>query len=665
MIQYSNTNLDLNCIGVMGLDKKDFDARRSGNSNSFWDLSSSFSQFENKKKLRTFSDDTEAVFVNVGSGGDSEDFGKSCIVSDISSDNAEPNPEKDLNVSDSKENSESSDKSNQILVTNAENDDRDELEKLFLRLRERAKRNAELQISGERREKYINSEYDVTVPRFHTQNRTGVVRSYEPAHPLVRSVEVLEWPSKYSFYERFRQDAVKYFETEGTKCDYAEFTSFVPQYCMMTENQKRYYLWWRTCIRKGMNIYASKSYVLLLLYETINLPDLLPPNDGVRLICRLICGYHDKLCGIINSVAVWLRDYCLIHEVEIPLEYMEPIAEYAGKYVSFSEFFVKYDPKTKLPEPQSYIQLLSRYSWWESKYISGDNKHIFDKHMSGALIAAYRAENSSGNFDLSHMKTGKYIAESYSGAVCTSEIKCRLRVSYYKCTGSGDYHYATEIVKYAENQIRRLLGIKARFKVPDLPKRISDAVDAYFGPFLEKENQRRQLEKRKRLSSEEISPEYRKLYEAESTGISFEHALEIEKKSWKITEKLVEAFDGIDLDSGGYEKIGAGDERDSNSGFAEHFDSPLSSDSEIEDNSDDGDAVLRRGIEFLLNGDRLGFAGLAKSEKLLPDTLAEKINERFFGLIGDIILQPDADSYTVIDDYRDDAESFARDTLKM
>ena len=256
MIQYSDTNLDLNCIGVMGLDKKDFDARRSGNSNSFWDLSSSFSQFENKKKLRTFSDDTEAVFVNVGSGGDSEDFGKSCIVSDISSDNAEPNPEKDLNVSDSKENSESSDKSNQILVTNAENDDRDELEKLFLRLRERAKRNAELQISGERREKYINSEYDVTVPRFHTQNRTGVVRSYEPAHPLVRSVEVLEWPSKYSFYERFRQDAVKYFETEGTECDYAEFTSFVPQYCMMTENQKRYYLWWRTCIRKGMNIYS-------------------------------------------------------------------------------------------------------------------------------------------------------------------------------------------------------------------------------------------------------------------------------------------------------------------------------------------------------------------------------------------------------------------------
>ena len=59
----------------------------------------------------------------------------------------------------------------------------------------------------------------------------------------------------------------------------------------------------------------------------------------------------------------------------------------------------------------------------------------------------------------------------------------------------------------------------------------------------------------------------------------------------------------------------------------------------------------------------MGFAGLEKSEKMLPDTLAEKINDRFAVLIGDIILQPDSDSYTVIDDYRDDAESFVSGTL--
>ncbi len=647
------------------MDEKEFGAQLPNDSDSFWNLSSEFSKSEKEKKLKTFSDDTDAVLINVGEENNCENSNKSCIVSDYAVKDARQNPDKleimsdsEIAVGKSYKNSEGSD-------ADIENNDLHELTKLLLRLRERAKHNTFVQSSNGICEKHENSEYNVAVPRFHTLNRTGLIRSYEPGHPLVRSVEVLEWPSRYSFYERFRQDAVRYFETEGTECSYAEFNSFVPQYCMMTENQRRYYLWWRTCIRNGRNIYVSKSYILLLLYEIINLPDLLPPNDGVKLICRLICGYHDKLCGIRNSVAVWLRDYCLIHEVEIPSEYMEQIAEYAGKYTSFSEFFIKYDPETKQPDPQSYIQLLSRYSWWDSKYLSGDNRHIFDKCMSGALLAAYRAENGSGMFDLSHMQTGKYIAESYSGAVCTSEIKCRLRVSYYKCTGCGDYNCSTEIVKYAENQIRRLIGIKARFKVPDLPKRISSAVDAYFAPFLEEEDRRKKLEKRNRLSSssEEISPEYSKFYEAESTGISFEHALEIEKKSWKITEKLVEAFDGSDINSGGDEKTDADSMRNADFGQAEHLDLQLSSDGGEKVISDDGDAVLRRGIEFLLNGDNMGFDELAKSEKMLPDTLAEKINDRFTVLIGDIVLQTDTDSYTIIDDYRDDAESFARGTM--
>ena len=91
-------------------------------------------------------------------------------------------------------------------------------------------------------------------------SQTGLIRSYQPGHPLVRSVEVLEWPSRYSFYERFRQDAVRYFEAEETECEYADFNSFVPQYCMMTENQRRYYIWWRTCIRNGRYIYACLLY---------------------------------------------------------------------------------------------------------------------------------------------------------------------------------------------------------------------------------------------------------------------------------------------------------------------------------------------------------------------------------------------------------------------
>ena len=165
----------------MGLDKKELRrSSRSGNSDSFWDLSSESSQVAKEKKVKErFLTIRKLSLVNVGSGGDKcEDYqSKSCIVSDDASSDTDagPNPAKDLKMLRArKANADNADnvyKSSEISVTDAGNDDRDELEKLFLRLRERAKRNAELQISGERREKYINSEYDVTVPRFHTQNR--------------------------------------------------------------------------------------------------------------------------------------------------------------------------------------------------------------------------------------------------------------------------------------------------------------------------------------------------------------------------------------------------------------------------------------------------------------------------------------------------------------
>lgn len=121
------------------------------------------------------------------------------------------------------------------------------------------------------------------------------------------------------------------------------------------------------------------------------------------------------------------------------------------------------------------------------------------------------------------------------------------------------------------------------------------------------------------------SPEYSKFYEAESTGISFEHALEIEKKSWEITEKLVEAFDDTDIRSGGYEKRDAENMPNSDSGHAERADIPPSFDSGGKDVYDGSDDVLRCGIEFLLRGDKMGLPGLQSLRKCFRIHLPKKL----------------------------------------
>ena len=62
---------------------------------------------------------------------------------------------------------------------------------------------------------------------------------------------------------------------------------------------------------------------------------------------------------------------------------------------------------------------------------------------------------------------------------------------------------------------------------------------------------------------------------------------------------------------------------------------------------------------MLLNGDSRGFEQLANENRLLPDTLAERINELLYDSVGDIVLQQSGGGYAVIDDYRTETEEFA------
>ena len=69
------------------------------------------------------------------------------------------------------------------------------------------------------------------------------VCSYKPGNPLITNVSVWHWPSKYSFYERFRADAIKYYFISGAECEFTVFFSYMPQYMQLSREQSNYYLW--------------------------------------------------------------------------------------------------------------------------------------------------------------------------------------------------------------------------------------------------------------------------------------------------------------------------------------------------------------------------------------------------------------------------------------
>ena len=559
----------------------------------------------------------------------------------------------------------------------------EEISELFARLRSRSG-------SGQHREN--DTDFSIAVPRSSSFRDTGLIRSYEPRHPFLRHVDILTWPSSYTFYERFRADAVSFFSREGREVPYAEFVSYVPQYSMMTGAQLSYYFYWRSCMRAGRLIKASRSYVLLFIYEVINLPDLIAPTDGVRQLCRVITGYAETVIGVRNSVIPWLRDYCLIHGVSLPEEYMRDIAAIAGRYTALPEFFVCYNAETGKADPLSLASVLSHYSWQESKYMTAAARSCYERHMPAAIAAAMAA---MGTGTITDGIPQRYIAESYSGAVCSSEVKCRLRIDYIRASDCADSEAVTVAVKYAENQVRRLLGIKSRFKISALPSGMRDAIDLYFEPVFAREESMRRTMLRKTSALPEVAPEYEHFYAPESSGMSFDRALEIERRSWRMTERLEEAFsedaeasahtgktDADNADERDTALSGMMDDAASNADYMENAGSAVDAAHEAENNgasaaSAHGTAahgtdklgVSGRtassspeiaGLRLLLNGDSAGFELCACAAALLPEALCDRINELLYDDVGDSTAEHTAAGYSIIEDYRDEAEEYLR-----
>ena len=563
----------------------------------------------------------------------------------------------------------------------------EEISELFARLRSRGG-------SGQHREN--DTGFSIAVPRSSSFRDTGLIRSYEPRHPFLRHVDILTWPSSYMFYERFRADAVSFFSREGQEVPYAEFVSYVPQYSMMTGAQLAYYFYWRSCLRAGRLIKASRSYVLLFIYEVINLPDLIAPADGVRLLCRVITGYAETVIGVRNSVIPWLRDYCLIHGVSLPEEYMRDIAAIAGRYTALPEFFVCYNAETGKADPLSLASVLSHYSWQESKYMTAAGRSCYERHMPAAIAAAMAA---MGTGAITDGIPERYIAESYSGAVCSSEVKCRLRIDYIRASDCADAEAVTAAVKYAENQVRRLLGIKSRFKISALPSGMRDAIDRYFEPVFAREDSMRRTMLKNTSAPPEVAPEYEHFYAPESSGMSFDRAMEIERRSWRMTERLEEAFsedaasshtgksdaDNADergtavfdaknvaasnaddtgnvgsADDAAHEAENTGVSAASAHGTAAHGTSAHGMDDRDVSSGTASDSPEIAGLRLLLDGDSAGFERCARAAALLPEALCDRINELLYDDIGDSTAEHTAAGYSIIEDYRDEAEEYLR-----
>ena len=470
----------------------------------------------------------------------------------------------------------------------------------------------------------------------------GEEKVYYPENTLIKSITVRKYNEKYDFYDSFRKAALLYFDCPGEKCDFAQFYSYMPQYSQLNKAQKSYYFYWRQEMRQGRFIKTDYSYLYLYVYEIINLPDVIEPEKGVKLLCRLWREYRKALPRIDMYFSIWVRDYCLVNELPCPISEIQDFIFDVIRASDFKEYYFTDIGKSGRDGVWSLIAYLSDYDWHRGFYsVVGKEDtedyakkaEIYRTLLEGAMRVILPSVWNDCMREKEAGKLTKISRAAFPNTLCTHTVKSRLEIEYYPLADASALRRdITAAVRYTENKLRALFGAKSRLSVKYIPNEYKELIDCYFEELM------RKSEARKRQQN---LPEYEKLYDAPREKLSFEGADEIERLSWDTTMRLC---DTDEYQEEATEVAYTPENQEKN--VAEEKTAE-----KIDNNTSETYGLSESDIAYVRE---LCESSLRRGHSIDEDATVERINEAFSDGFGDVIIEDTGDGFAVIEDYKEE-----------
>lgn len=477
---------------------------------------------------------------------------------------------------------------------------------------------------------------------------------YAPQNSMLYRVRIYQWKTSYQYYEDFCRQAAALYDRHGEACAPVAFFSYVPQYSQMNRAQLNWYLYWRDGVRRGEILPTDYSYILLYIYEIINLADTVDVRLGQRQLCalrRAFRGTYPRLGHLLNE---WICDYSLIHHLPPPpLDDLSAVAD-----CTLKEFYVP-DTEASVRYAAALIAFGSNYAYTKSKFAAGDNRALYDRHMLGALNACLSDGGEVGaRMAGAKREESRLIRDAYTGALCSHRVKRRIEIDYCSFARSHELRIlVTDIMKYTENKLRAHLGVKSRLGLYALPQSFRDCVDRYL---------RAALPPKERAVKEEPRQAYDALYDVPKVALSVSHAAQIEANSWNTTERLIAAFEepATETERDTAEDLPTAESESEKITAVPAAESACVAESALsaaESVMIEENHILREKlgdlIEFVNYALRCQSAAqreFARTRGEMMDSIADRINEISADVMGDVLLEESDDGgYTVIEDYRD------------
>ncbi len=471
---------------------------------------------------------------------------------------------------------------------------------------------------------------------------------YKPENEFIDSVEVYTWHSKYTFYERFRIDADRYFDMTQDEVPFVKYFSYMPSYIQMSIAQKKWYFYWRSKVRQGEYLPTDSSYILLYIYEIINLPERYSANEGLEKLCEIWRAYRKSYTKLDKYMSEWLCDYCLINRLDVPVSLIGNIIFEVKEASSFKQFYMKNYGCSVYAS--LLLEMQNGYKWYKSKYITKENAKIFYHHIPRSFEYAIRKFSEfDGRFDFNKLESKKTVRDAYSGSLCAYNVKRRIDIVYKVLSQYANTEFiVTDTVRYCENKIRAYLGIRPRLAIQNLTQQQKNIIDEYFDLYLPSANFAKKAEK---VENDEYTPR--------PFCVSADVARSIEKASWALTDRLTENTDEnceysnqskYENDTP-YENLYESDNAEH--GLNDVLLKEKNGTNEPTEISIEGETlnIAKEALLCIYKGDKEGFSRLASDTYMLEETLVECVNELCYELFGDIGVEEKDGKYTVIPDY--------------
>ncbi len=371
-------------------------------------------------------------------------------------------------------------------------------------------------------------------------DRSACESEYTSNHALLRQVQIFSpkmTPNGPRYYERFYSDAVKLYPIRGESCPRVPFFSYVPQYSQLNRAQLEWYLWWREQFRAGGLPDTDYSYLLLYVYELLNLSGRVSPTQTAESLFRLWQGYRDTFRQLDLHVLEWLCDLCLLHRLPPPQPTDAKLRAVLFSHCTLKEFYVSESAEDGYLHALLYF--CCNYDYRKSKVCTNQNRSLFERTIFGAMRVVFEKNGPFETvFGKADIKSVSQERNAFVGVPCPPRIRKKILVRYLSFSASYELRFViTNMVKYTENQIRAVWKIRSRLGVSALPNPIRNAIDRYVSQTLPFESQTRSA-----ASEKEFSPAYEQFYEVPHQPFSYEEAMRIERLSWKTTERLLETF---------------------------------------------------------------------------------------------------------------------------